>query len=307
MIRKICPGIILIMSLMNIMVQGQTSTETALTFLPSEGHITEWEPVGEPLTYQGDQLYDFIDDGAAIYMEYGFDHAVDAVYASHDNEIIEVDIYVMSDDAAACGIFHFIASGKGTPVTLGAEGLLYGNYLIFWKGNYFVTISGDHADPQTVSGILDIGQYVDDRMKCASSEPEILKIFKNADADFNEIKYIRGLIALNDIYHFDDRNIFGAGEGAAGIGAGCKIILLRYDSPEESLTWLDNGRATLSRDTVYHEQKTAPEGFTATDRDQDDIIITRLGNFLLVVVQNKDSSCDRVREQISNNIKEQIR
>jgi hypothetical protein len=92
---------------------------------------------GEPLTYAGDQLFDFIDGGAPQYMEYGFGEAISAELTFQGRTYI-FDVYRMADPLAAYGVWSVRRPQRCTPlgalpfscVTLPQAMLVHGPYYI---------------------------------------------------------------------------------------------------------------------------------------------------------------------------------
>ena len=85
-----------------------TPTRTGIsTHLPTSGELKPWKSFGPREIYKGEALYLWIDGGASIYMEYGFEQAVTERYLGPDSQLITLELYEMEDPTSAYGIYTF--------------------------------------------------------------------------------------------------------------------------------------------------------------------------------------------------------
>jgi len=106
-------------------------------------------------TFTAESLYGYMNGGAELYLEYGFDTLVVTEVASGDNDI-KIEFYCMSDAEAAFGIFsvsRFRCNG-GPKLTDHQCRSAY--QLQFCKGRYYVSIinnTGTDAEQKTANEI----------------------------------------------------------------------------------------------------------------------------------------------------------
>lgn len=106
-------------------------------------------------TFTAESLYGYMNGGAELYLEYGFDTLVVTEVASGENDI-KVEFYCMSDAEAAFGIFsvsRFRCNG-GPKLTDHQCRSAY--QLQFCKGRYYVSIinnTGTEAEQKTANEI----------------------------------------------------------------------------------------------------------------------------------------------------------
>ena len=86
---------------------GQISNEDLLKYLPKATEMENWQPGNNPEIYVGDDLYVFINGGAEIYHEYGFNKVVYNEYKDKNENSINVEIYEMKSPESAFGIYSF--------------------------------------------------------------------------------------------------------------------------------------------------------------------------------------------------------
>ena len=127
--------------------------------LPAQEKITDLMPVpftlpgiqlaGDLETFEGEDLFDLINGGAEIYLEYGFVQVAAQNYSGINNGgILRVEIYEMTDPEAAFGIFQITAVGQEIVDKLGYYVVKGRGYGMMVRGNYFImaTFSGLNAD-----------------------------------------------------------------------------------------------------------------------------------------------------------------
>lgn len=200
-------------------------------YLPGGTAASGWAKDGEPQEYEGEDLYTYIDGGAEIYQEYGFARVVIQDYKSAAGKSASLEIFEMSTPAAAFGMFSFKRSGGGKAVQLGSGAELESYYLNFWKGRFLVTLTGFDDAQETVSGLLAIGAAVAAKLPGDGPEPALVGALPAEGLKPGSVKYIRGLLGLNNIYPFSTARGLGFAEGVRGLYEdGTTLLLLDYGS-----------------------------------------------------------------------------
>jgi hypothetical protein len=122
--------------------------------------------IAEPARYFGpENLYDLINGGAEIYVEYGLTKMVTADYRAEGNktQTITVEVYDMGSPRGAFGrVARFLEShtdptfaGNGLPTGLVERGILGDGDAVFWKDKYLVHLTlleeNPAADPNAIA------------------------------------------------------------------------------------------------------------------------------------------------------------
>ena len=123
--------LLLLLCLIPFHVMSANTKELA-TLLPE---IPEnWKPDGEPRLYYPEQLYDYINGGAELYISYGMNRVISQLLSNENGDEIRVEIFDMNEAKNAFGVFtHTRTSdekkfGQGSQYFTGAQ--------IFWKNKY---------------------------------------------------------------------------------------------------------------------------------------------------------------------------
>jgi hypothetical protein len=211
------------------------------TYLPAGNAVEGWAKDGEPQEYEGEDLYTYIDGGAEIYQEYGFRRVIIQDYKNAKGKSVSLEIFEMESPAAAFGMFSFKRSGGGKTVTLGAGAELEAYYLNFWKGRFLVTLTGFDEDPETVDGLATVAEIVDSKIRDAGEVPGLVGVLPEKGLRTGSVKYLKGLLGLNNIYPFYTARGLAFAEAVRGVYEnGATLLILDYGTAEaRARAWLD--------------------------------------------------------------------
>ena len=216
-------------------------------YLPAGNAVQGWAKYGEPQEYEGEDLYTYIDGGAEIYQEYGFRRVILQDYKNAKGKSVSLEIFEMETPAAAFGMFTFKRSGSGKTVDLGAGAELEAYYLNFWKGRFLVTLTGFDEARETIDGILAVAGVVDSKIRDQGAVPGLVGALPEKGLRSGSVKYLKGLLGLNNIYPFYSARGLGFAEAARGVYEnGATLLILDYGSADaRARAWIDL-RAYLS-------------------------------------------------------------
>ena len=211
------------------------------SLLPGSGDAQGWSRDGEPQEYPGQELYTYIDGGAEIYHEYGFRAVIVQDFESAAGKSVSLEIFEMADPGAAYGMFTFKRSGQGRSVPLGSTGALEDYYLNFWKGRYVVTLTGFDDSAATIAGLLALGRAVDAKMGETAEAPGLVAALAGEGLKPGSVKYLRGLLGLNNVYPFyTARGLAFTAAVKGDYESGASLIVLDYGSAQaRASAWAD--------------------------------------------------------------------
>ncbi|MBN1940212.1 MAG: hypothetical protein JW843_11550 [Candidatus Aminicenantes bacterium] len=251
-------------------------------FVPAPEEAPGWTAKGEAQRFSGDDLYIYINGGAEIFNEYGFRRVLAQDFAHKDGRGVTLEIFEMSDAAAAFGIYSFQTSGKGRPAGLGTDGEVEEYYLRFWKGPYLVVATG--FDPagegrkNLLEGVLVVARATDLRMKESAGRPAFCRELP-AEWTGPGFKYLRGVLGLNNVHPFFPGDVFGFREAAAAPLENGWLFVFGYPGPEEAGARLAAVREAMAGDAAYRSVGRLLEGrFQAADSKENQIIARTIGN-----------------------------
>ena len=198
--------------------------------LPSPDDVPGITRMGRPQIYGGHKLFDYMNGGAELFFEYGFEQACVQRYQTPPGEVT-VEIYQMDLPANAYGIYTFDTQGEHPPI---GQDATYGRGLLsFWKGGYFVRVFSDNEDLKETLFIL--GRNIAQKIPQEGERPDILASLPSRGIAENSLLYFRGQIALNNAYFLSHQNVLALQGEAEGItfqykpeGQFLRVIMVRY-------------------------------------------------------------------------------
>lgn len=211
-------------------------------FLPAGADVPGWPKDGEPQEFEGEDLYTYINGGAEIYQEYGFRRVIVQDYEKAGGRSISLEIFEMETPAAAFGMFTFKRSGQGQSVDLGGGGELESYYLNFWKGRFLATLTGFDDSRETVEGLTRFARGVEAKLPGGGEgEPALAAALPREGLDPRSVKYIKGLLGLNNIYPFMTTRGLAFQEAVRGLyDSGESLILIEYGATESRrAAWIE--------------------------------------------------------------------
>jgi Family of unknown function (DUF6599) len=131
--------------------EGASWAGTLEFLLPTKGLPEGWAMIEGPQIFTKKTLFEHIDGEAELFLKYGFQNSVFAVYQNkkdRENQI-ELDIYDLGNVLQAFGIFSRFRN-EDRPGGFGLDSFLDEHSAFFYQGRYFVTL---HA-PEPNSEIL---------------------------------------------------------------------------------------------------------------------------------------------------------
>ena len=144
--------------------------------LPDAEFTRGWQVAEGPTELDRDTLYEYLDGGASLYLDYGFRHLVHVRY-QHGEELlasVTLDVFDMGNDLGAFGIYSSGRSPESLPRDWGAEGYRLGTIAASWKGSYFVHGEADDEGTELIETLDLLMTLVSDTIEGRSSPPAVI-------------------------------------------------------------------------------------------------------------------------------------
>ena len=139
--------------------------------------------------YLPENLWDFNNGAADTYLAYGFINLHVAEYKKGKN-VIKLEIYRLSDNIMAFGIYSTERSPTFHYVNLGSQGYIADGAINFFKGSYYVKIRTYSKNESTLKSAELLAHEVNDLIKGGKEMPSALSLFPAAGKKVNEETYI---------------------------------------------------------------------------------------------------------------------
>jgi hypothetical protein len=259
------------------------SRERIFDYLPNKNELQMWNPIGQPQTAQGEDLFQLINGGAEIYHEYGFKNAIIQSYTHENGLSLNIEIYEMEDAVSAYGVFSFKTGSQGQKTDVGTEAVLEDYYLNFWKGNLVVTLIGFDTSQATQQALMEFAQIIESKLPDSEEDyPPLIKFIKSRFPGVIRTVYLEGNLALYNQYEFDTENIFGIKKGAAAYFSDHTLFIFEYRNKGEAQAWFQNAREHLSQNPRFHGYEKSAEEILFQDKKDNSLFISPFQNHILI-------------------------
>lgn len=236
-------AVILILTLA-LNLKGQTEmirTGQDMMKLLDDLTVENWN-LSEGNYYNQDNLFDYINGGAELYLSYGFQGLINRIYQREDQPDIIVDVFDMGTSSNAFGIFSHGCEqvsrevGQGSQYTVGL--------LQFWKNHYYISLLASPETPQSKETVYRIARFIEKRIKKEGALPAILEHLPEEHLLPATIRYFKHHAWQNTHYFITTENIFnitGNTEAVLAKYQGLGILMLvKYPLEAEANASLNN-------------------------------------------------------------------
>lgn len=248
-----------------VFLSSITSAQKISDLLPDSSD--NWTKSSPSEIYAGKDLFKLIDGGAEIFLEYGFNQVITQRYTSLNDNSIDIEIYEMKDSSSSFGIFSLFTFNTGKKVDFSGDAYTGDQFLIFRKGNYYVSLTELNPIDTLKKGLFTLARKIDSLIMPAG-KPEIIEMLENK-TDL-KIVYLKGRLALYNLITFDPGNDLIIQDGAYFETNTGKNIILKYKTPQDSRDNYASGFEYLKSSGKYNIVSSAP----------DNNILSAKGNFI---------------------------
>lgn len=121
------------------------------SLIPKKDLPDGWALIDGPQTYTKKTLFKHIDGQAELYLKYGFQKSIFAIYQNRKNpkNQIELDIYDMENVLQAFGVFSRFRN-EDRPGGFGLDSYLDDHSALFYKGKYFALLYATESSPSAL-------------------------------------------------------------------------------------------------------------------------------------------------------------
>lgn len=255
-------------------VEAAIGSKADLTF-PEDNYVAGWVKSERTLRFEKSNLFDYIDGGAELFLEFGFEKLLVQRYKrdreqGEGDEEIALEVYEMESPEAALGIY-LNKCGKETPIK-GVKARNSGDPYQFSvvKGNCFLQINNFGGDEKLMPVMVKLTQRALARIPKGHSVTLLKRLPKKGLVAGSGL-IIRGPYALQPIFTFGRGDVLQLGGKVFGVaadyvGANGDVytrILIFYPESKAALSALDNLVNNL--DPYLEIQSRWQKGFTFED------------------------------------------
>jgi hypothetical protein len=198
-------------------VQAKPAGDASL--LPAENAVPGWKKIETLRLFNKADLYGYIDGGAEVFLEFGFDQLTLQKYANGPN-VIAVEIYRMADPPASTGIYVMKCGKETRDPSFKERHTLNRHQLMFVRNRYYVTINNLSGAEGMAPALLKFGTAVASALPADRPVPALgLPAAGQVPGTF---RLVRGPFSLQSIYTLGDGDILQLGGKVLGAAANYK-------------------------------------------------------------------------------------
>lgn len=146
--------------------------------LPKDAESIGWQAVSSPQFFGPQNLWEYINGQAEMYIDYGFQLVVTLEYRSMDGaRSMAIEIFQMKNPNHAFGIYAAERSTDDRLINMGTQGYLGENVLNFWKGPYYVKLTSFQVSSGTNEILTRLASVIAAKIKGTYSEPALFACF----------------------------------------------------------------------------------------------------------------------------------
>jgi hypothetical protein len=238
--KLFCIHILLISQLIFLTMNSQAKND------PSEAlpdSIDGWTKLSDDRIFNQENLYDYIDGSAELYLSFGFSRVFNRIYSKTAGQEILVDIFYMNSSQDAFGVFSFTVGEIETDY--GQQSQIAPGAIVFWKDKYYVSIFSNPVTEESTRLMGKLAQLIDGSITEEGKLPEILAYLPQNNLDKQSIRYFRHHVWMNSHYFISNENILNINPNTYSVLAKygdmekSTLIIVKYPEDSEALAARD--------------------------------------------------------------------
>lgn len=236
--------------------------------LPPDGFLGGWKQSDPPKRFAEADLYGYIDGGAELFLEFGFEQLTVQKYRKGADEIT-VEAYRMTDVPAATGIY-LMKAGKETPAAGFRERHTANKYqLMFCRSRYFVIVNNLSGRDTLAPVQVNFASYIAARLPAPSPVAE-LQLLPHDGLVPGSARLVRGAYGLQAVYTLGEGDILLLERKRIAVSGDYKsasgsytLIVADYPDAAQAKRAFDHLQKNLDRYLKIVDQK--PDRFVFED------------------------------------------
>lgn len=152
--------------------------------------LSAWKLTEAPSSYRAENLFEYINGAAEIYISYEFEELLVANFKMGDTETeMSIEIYDMGSPINAFGIYSAERYPENKFVSLGTQGYIESGALNFLASRFYIKLLCFEGGDESNAHLKRFGEGMVRKIDGDMGFPEILKIFPKSNRIDNSEKY----------------------------------------------------------------------------------------------------------------------
>ena len=152
--------------------------------------LSGWQKSGPPDSYTPDNLFEYINGAAEVYLSYDFQKLITQSYSNPNEQSITVDIYRHSNSNNGFGIYSQEKPEKGDFLKIGTQGYYEQGVLNFYKGQFYIKLTAFDLKELDRSLLEKMAILINDQLPGKPVPPETVSCFPSKGKIENSERFI---------------------------------------------------------------------------------------------------------------------
>ena len=187
------PIITLFIVLVSLSLYAQPPAENAealSALLPTMKENSTWYQDGEPHYFDGDNLFEYINGSADMYLAYDFRELITITFLNDDYQSLTIDIYDMGNSLSAFGVYSNFWSPDDISAALGTDAIVSDYYIRFYHGQYVVDLNASDSNKEIKNLMLGVAGEIENKIDANKAYPDVLQLLPEDGLIHRTEKYI---------------------------------------------------------------------------------------------------------------------
>jgi len=189
-----------------------------------------------------ENIYDYMDGAAEVYLSYDFQQGYVFRYSGPENNDIIVEIFDMNDPSEAYGVFSHTREEE--PGDIGGGSISSGGLICFWQNKYYICIRSESGTDEEAATVERIARAISNNLPQESPKPELLQVLPETGLIPETIRYFHLHSTLNYHYFISEYNLLN-------MGLRTDVVMAAYEPGTVYLVCIK-----------YEDEFSAEEGYT---------------------------------------------
>ncbi len=220
---------------------GAPKTEPLDTAMLLPETLDDWVKEADPVIYDRETIFDYINGAGEVYRSYAFKDVVVARYGNSEGLAVAVELFDMGDPADAYGVFSYAREQE--EMGIGAAYERRGSILCFWQDRFYVCVAAEQRDPDPGPIIEEVARGVSAGLPAAGSRPALVDMLPADGLRPLSERFFHVHQTLNYHYYLVRENVLN-------LSPETDAVLGRYQPGSAILLIVDYGEDGLATDAL---------------------------------------------------------
>jgi hypothetical protein len=182
--------------------------------------VGEWTRQNDPVTYDRESIFDYINGAGEVYRSYAFRDVVVDRYEKPDGKGLTVEVFDMGNSDDAFGVFSYSREREEEGIGAGYE--RQGGILCFWQDRFFVCVRAEERYEDPAAVLEPVARGISQALPAAGERPALMQVLPTEGRIAFSDRFFHNHQSLNYHNYLDRENVLQLSQET-------RVALARYD------------------------------------------------------------------------------